>query len=171
MAKQKQKTWQAEVNGATRTFVLDIIPSGKQAGYTLIVDGTVKLTAPVKWLSAFAGYDLPFELDGRELRLIISQNNKNVDIVADGHYLSNGKKYVALPKWVWAFLALLVPLAVTGGALGAICGVAGFSICTAVAKSSLNTIVRVILCVVIMSLAWVVYSVLGVMLLLMLKRR
>ena len=153
MAKQKQKTWQAVLDNVSHTFTLDIA----RKGYTLSVDGETRLSAPTKWRSLLAGYDLPFELNGRNLRLIISPDNKNVDIVADGRYLSNGKAYFPLPKWSWAFLFPIIPIALMGGALGALCGVLGFSFCIRVAKTSMNVALRVILCLAITALAWVAY--------------
>jgi hypothetical protein len=162
MAKQEQQTWTAKVNERERTFTLDIIPSGKEAGFTLSADGAHLLNyptkAPKKWLAAFIGYDVPFQLEGKDLRLVIPASMQNVDIAADGFYLNSGKKYVPLPKWIWAFLAPILLLIITGGFIGAIFGLLGFSVCQKVAKSSLNVIIRIIICIGVMVIAWLLYS-------------
>jgi len=171
MAKQIQKTWQAKVNNAERTFTLDVIPAGKESGLTLSADGAVLLKAPRKWLPALFGidYDLPFNLDGQELRLIVSPNYKKADIVSDGRYLSNGKKYAPLPKWIWAFLIPILPLIFLGGAFGALSGILGFVFCQKAAKSSLKTPIRVIICIGIMALAFALYFGIAVVLQMVIK--
>jgi hypothetical protein len=170
MAKQEQQTWQAKVNDTERAFTLDIIPSGKEAGFTLSVDGAAALRAPKKWLASLTGYDLPFKLDGKDMRLVIPPNGKNADVAADGLYLSSGKKYVPLPKWIWAFLFPILVLVITGGAIGALCGLAGFSVCQKASKSSLNTPLRVAVCIGIMALAFALYFVVAGVLTLIINR-
>ena len=122
------------------------------------VDGTVALKTPKKWLASMVGYDLPLNLDGRDMRLVIPLAYKNADIAVDGRYLSNGKKYVPLPKWIWAFLFPIGLLVVTGGFIGAFTGILGFFVCQKAAKSSLNTLFRVLICIGIMVLAWILYA-------------
>ncbi len=156
----KTKTWQAALNGKMHTFVFTV-KAGRKGGYFLSVDGKNVLSGiQPKWSAMFTGAEFPFQLDGREVNLVVVSNNK-ADIVADGHYLSTGKPYVPQPKWIWFFVIPIIPLIFMGGALGALCGVAGFLVGDKAARSSQSTWVRVVLCVICMALGWAVYFLLA----------
>jgi hypothetical protein len=156
----KQTVWQAKLDGADHAFALDV-SRGPKSVYTLRVDGEIRLSFPAKWSSIFSdGYDVPFSLNGRDARLVVLMNGK-ADIVVDGRRLSNGKPYVPMPGWAWVFGVQVIILGVMGGALGALCGLAGFSVCVRVSRTSLHAALRVLLGVVISILAWAVYFVVG----------
>ena len=153
--KQKEQQKEMLLDGQVRTFRLNF---GKP--YVLTVDGEVSLEARSKWYSSLiGGDDFPFSHYGHELRL--TTDGTDFDVVKDGVYLGSGKKYVPAPKWIWAFIIALVPLVFVGGAIGAIFGLVGAAICAKVAKSAINTVLRVLLCLLITGLSWVGYLVIG----------
>jgi hypothetical protein len=78
--------------------------------------------------------------------------------------LTSGKKYVPLPKWIWAFLVPIFFLIISGGFIGAVFGLLGFSVCQKVARSSLNTVIRIIICIGVMFVAWLLYFILSLLL-------
>ncbi|MDR1246211.1 MAG: hypothetical protein LBK57_04190 [Clostridiales Family XIII bacterium] len=157
----KKKIWQATLDGVPHDFELDVT-YGPNSAYTLSVDGAVQLSFPAKWSSfRSGGYDMPFNLNGRDVRLVISLSGKP-DIVADGYRLSNGKPYIPLPKWSWIFGIQVLILIFTGGAVGALCGVAGFGFCAKVSVMSIHVALRAVLCVIISILAWALYLAIAV---------
>jgi hypothetical protein len=156
----KQTVWQAKLDGTDHSFALDV-SRGPKSVYTLRVDEEIRLSFPAKWSSFFSGgYDVAFTLNGRDVRLVVLMNGK-ADIVADGRRLSDGKPYVPMPGWSWIFGIQVIILGIMGGALGVLCGLAGFSACVRVARTALHTVLRVLLCVIFSALAWVVYIVIG----------
>jgi hypothetical protein len=160
MAKSRQNTWQEIVDGVSRTFTVDI----KKQAFNLSVDGTACLNGSFKYLGTLTGHDFPFALDGQDLRLTISPNLKEMDIVKDGVYLSSGKAYVPFPKWAWLFVVPLLPLVYVGGALGALIGIVGLSMCAKASKASMGIIVRVLLCLGSTAAAWAVYFIVAILL-------
>jgi hypothetical protein len=157
----KKKIWQATLDGVPHTFELDET-YGPNSPYTLSVDGTVRLSFPAKWSSFISGgYDMPFNLNGREVRLIVPLYGKP-DIVADGHRLSNGKPYIPLPKWSWIFGIQVLIFIFMGGVVGALCGAAGFSFCARVSVTPIHVALRAVLCVIISVLAWALYLAIAV---------
>jgi len=163
----KQSTWQVKLDGEMHTCTLKY---GMKTGYTLNVDGVDLFSARPNWIAMLSGSEFPFEFNGRKLLLVISPNSNKGDIVADGCYLSTGKPYIPLPKWAWIFIFPLFPLVITGGAIGAMCGILGFGICAKLVRNSSNTKIQILLCVIMVVLTWVAYFIIASLFMALLKR-
>lgn len=70
---------------------------------------------------------------------------------------------ISIPKWSYIFIVLcgIIPFISLGGAVPAVLGIGGASICLAISrKSRMPTVLRVFLCIVITILCWVLFFIL-----------
>ena len=109
--------------------------------------------------SSFLGFDEPFRFDGREARLVIE--NKEPDIVIDGKYLKSGKSYVAIPKWLIAFVIVLFPLLILGGAIGGALMAVGILFCRKISRQNKSNVMRLVSCAAISLGAWLIYFIIA----------
>jgi len=156
------KKWQESLGGVPHIFELYRTSLGKKGCLDLYIDGVVALSVQPRWTESFSGADYPFTFNGYEMRLIIAGANGNAELVVDGHNLSTGKPYKPQPKWVWIFAVQVFVLGYMGGILGALCGIGGALIGYKVARSNMNTVVRLLICLVIIALSWLAYLIFAV---------
>jgi len=149
---KKPTEWSSEIDGKSYAFSHQII-KGK---HTLAVNG-VSNTIKAGFVSSVIGFDEKFDLEGKEARLVMVKNEP--DIVVDDVFLRSGKNYVQRPAWAMVFIVacILIPIISLGGALPIVLGFGGAGACVAVSKTSLTNIVRIILCIAITILAWVLW--------------
>ena len=153
---KKPIEWESVINDKNYTFAYQRI-KGK---HTLTVNGN-STTIKSGFMSALFGFDEEFNLDGTAARLVIE--NKKPDIVVDGVYIQSGKKYVKRPAWVIAYVIICVaiPIVSLGGAIPALLGFAGATVCISVSKSTLPLPARLIICTLITIAAWILLFVLA----------
>ncbi|MCL2253177.1 MAG: hypothetical protein FWC09_01910 [Lachnospiraceae bacterium] len=145
-------TWQSVINEQNYEFSYQKV-KGKNI---LTVNGTPN-TIKVGFLSSLLGLDEKFDFDGKEARIVMVKGQP--DIVINDTYLKSGKPYIARPAWaiVFAILCFAIPVVSLGGAIPIVLGFAGAALCVTVSKSSLSMAVRLILCILITVVAWVLW--------------
>ena len=150
MAK-KITEWESSIDGKDYKFAYQ-----KVKGRHILEFNGEKVTLKGGAKSFFLGFDEPFNLDGKEARLVI--NSKKPDIVVDGVLLQSGETYVPAPVWSVVFIILcgLLPIISLGGLIPAVLGIGGATICGAVAKASMPGFLRVLICLLITLVVWII---------------
>ena len=148
MAKNKITEWESNVNGKNYKFVYQKI----KGGHELEVNGA-KQVIKAGGKSVILGFDEEFDLDGKPARLVLE--DKAPDVAVDGILIRSGKEYVSTPSWVMIFSIACFVLLFVGGVIGAVIGVLGSMACIAIAKKPMPTLTKMILCVVVTVITWV----------------
>ena len=149
MLKSPVQEWQSEIDGKTYYFKVEY-----EVGqtYTVYANESAQ-TVKGNFTSLMFGFDEPFVVDDKELRLVSVRGG--MDIAYDGAFLISGRPYFPRPPWVWIFVVLCVGLVLVGGIIGAIVGLIGSAACLFVSKTGAHAIIRIAFCVVITLLTWV----------------
>lgn len=150
--KQNGYTWTSTINGVNYEFSYERV-KGK---HILTING-VPQVLKMGFMSAILGFDEAFDLNGLQARLVITKNQP--DIVVNDTYLQSGKRYSPRPKWVLAFVILCVaiPIVSLGGAIPVLLGLVGAALCATISRSSVSTLIKVLLCIVTTLVAWVLW--------------
>jgi len=148
----KTTQWESKIDGKSYAFSHE-----KVKGRHILTANGLQTEIKGGFISALLGFDEKFTFEGREARLVIEKNKP--DVIIDGVYLQSGKNYIKRPAWVlvFAIICILIPIVSLGGALPFVIGFLGATLCVSVSKSSLPTAARVILCLVITVIAWLLW--------------
>ena len=148
MFKQPVQEWESNIEGRQYHFRCEF---QKGLGYVVTVNGE-PITVKGGFTSMMFGFDEPFTLDGKQMHLVATKGG--MDVAYDGQFLISGKPYVARPIWVWMFVLMCVSLIFLFGMMGGFLGFVGAAVCIAASKTTLPTIVRVLLCTLVVSVTW-----------------
>ena len=91
------------------------------------------------------------QIFGRDATLVITSGAP--DIVIDGILMRTDKRWVKPPKWMFAFVAPLLPLFM-GGAVGGILLVFGVYGLLWAAQQNVPVLIRLLICLGVVLLAW-----------------
>lgn len=137
----------------TRTF----------SSYNIKIDGedcgVLKQSSSSIWFGAMEDY--PIVVGG--VPYILSVRGRKIRLAANGVYLDNGEVYAPktpIPAWFWIFavLNLLIPIVSLGGAVNALIGLVGATICAnIVRKPTMTTMVKIIICLLVTAAAWAIW--------------
>ena len=153
MSKEQTK-WESDIEGKPYSFLYE-----KEKGHHVITVNEQLTKIKPSFKSMILGFDEPFAFDGFKARLVVK--GKLPDVAVNGILLQSQKPYVMTPWWVMLFGLPLLALLVAGGAIGGGLGAIGFMICVAISKRKLPSIVKIILCIVVVALFWLIYSVIA----------
>ena len=149
MSKNKVVEWESSVDGKNYKFAYQKV----KGGHELEVNGA-RQAIKGSFRSLVLGFDEEINLDGKPARLVLE--NQEPDVAVGGIYLRSGKEYVRAPVWVLVFAIACLALVVVGGLIGGIFGVLGSMACVAVAKRPMPTLVKMLICLGISIVAWVI---------------
>ncbi|MBU0996490.1 MAG: hypothetical protein KKE16_00420 [Firmicutes bacterium] len=125
----------------------------------VIVNGN-PVPLKITFMTGFAGLDQEIELGEKKAHFVLI--NGKPDLAFDGFFLDSKKEYVPLqgvPKWVWLFVVACIgiPVYTLGGAVPALLGFGGITICVKISIiQKFNTMVKVLLCTAVTATAWIV---------------
>ena len=141
--------WYSVINNTNYNFVYE----KKKGKHTLTIND-VPHVIKAGFISTMIGFDEKFTFDGVDARLVIEK--KIPDVVINNTFLQSGKHYVERPRWsmIFVIICVLIPIVSLGGALPALLGFGGASMCVNVSKKDKPTAVKIILCIVITFLVW-----------------
>ena len=159
MSKHKIE-WYSEIDGRLYDFAYDKI-RGKH--FVTINGQTIRVKK--SFISLILGFDEKFPLDTKEARLVIQHGV--ADIAVDGQFLISEKTYRKRPAWVLIFAVLCLSLIWFAGFLGLVdnfmgasgwvFGTLGMMACVRVSKADLPTAVRMLFCLGIVFLTWLLW--------------
>jgi len=149
--KQPVQEWQSTIDGSAYLFKCE---HEKGFTYTVTANGE-QATVKGRFLSMMFGFDEPFTVDGKKMRLIAARGG--MDVAYDGRYLIADKPYIARPAWVWIFVILCISLIFMGvGFLGGVIGFIGAIICLSASRTDTPLSARILLCIFITVATWAV---------------
>ena len=150
--------WTSIIGEYSYAFTHERIKGNK---HMLTVNGNA-IEIKAGFLSQLLGFDEEFMLYNMVARLVIEKGIP--DVIVNGVHLQSGEPYKKRPVWmlVFAVICLLIPIVSLGGALPVLIGMGGAALCASISKSSLSTAVKVILCIVATSAAWLLWYLLMV---------
>jgi len=161
--KQPVLEWQSNIDGNAYIFKIE---HEKALTYSLTINGE-EITVKGGFISFMFGLDEPFELGGKDYRLVIARHG--LDVVHNNKFLIAEKSYRERPAWAWIFVVLNISLLFTSLILGAgfVGGILGFissRLCISASQARAATLNRVMVCVFITILTYALTYVLAVML-------
>lgn len=158
------KRWDLNVSGYIYAVTYEPAGFGKQP--TLDVNGTL-IPIEKQHRKPFIGIERPFYIGDKEFVLTVIGNT--ADIAVDGYYIDTQKPYVPfqpIPWWNWIFVAICVaiPIVALGGAIPAMLGIVGTSLCTRTSATPSYSVSRkLITCIAISVAAWALFILMLVM--------
>lgn len=155
------QNWNVEIEG--QQYEISYKPSIWSGKIKLMINGEETILKS-NGLQGLVGIDAPFDIGGKQLQFV--RTGQKADIAMDGVFIDSNKEYQPIgkvPWWGWIFvvLGLAIPVAALGGALPFLIGFGDAIICARISvKRGMNTVVKVLICLGVTILAWILLGVL-----------
>jgi hypothetical protein len=142
-------TWESVIDDKNYTFTYT-----KKNGKNFLTVNDEPINIKLGLMSSLSGFDEKIMLDGKAVRVVISNNKP--DVVVDGVFLGSGKKYSESPLWalVFAIACMFIPITSLGGLVPFAMGFGGVLLCIAASRLNLPVVMRLIVCMFITAVAW-----------------
>ena len=159
-----KKVWSIVIDGSE--YEIKLVPGFLSAKKTVYVNGQLVEEEFSTKQSLLGNSETDFLIGSHPIKIVDLSNGLSIkyDLFIDGKSFSTGKSYTPLPPipfWLWfvAFACGIIPIISLGGAIPALLGVGGATICLSQCRDESKTIqVRVIICIGITILVWVLFA-------------